>query len=695
MKFLKIIRRMRGRTAAACGAGILLGAAIPAQAVDFDAGALEISIETALSASTGIRVNNPDKDLIGKANNLGGKAQNTDRGAFSANGDDGNLNYDQGDFFFSRLGVISDITIGHGNFGVFLRPSYLWDPRLNNDDFANPDDYGPGHVRSYDDLRRKNEEVTDEVADNLELYDAYLYGHFDLADRTVAFKLGRQVLNWGESTFVQNGINSIIAADANRAFPGAEVKEIFIPTTMAWTSFDLTRNVSMELFWQLEHETSVPYATGTYFSTTDLTFPGAQDVQLSFGRCDENTPSAFVVGPTNGCGATGGTFPRSVAETKPDDNNQYGARLSFYIPAFNNMELSLYAMRYNSRLPLFAGRTVSEGHYAVDIDGPGPVVVGLPCTPAPAPFGAGCVGDGRSGNYQLVYPEKIKLYGLSFNTYSGLLGVALQGEYSLKKDQPLNIAGPELIMFALGLDGALAPIVNPVVNPGGDAECITNVCRSGTASFSPGEYFKGYERFDVHQVDLGFTKVMGPDDFINKVGANQIVLVGEVAATYVSDLPDVEELPFGGSGDFAPNLLEGANATSMPAQDRRAYGDATSWGYRLLASLRYNNVFNLINVLPSIRFFHDVNGTTPSPLGNFTEENKLLGFGVTVEYLSNLEFGAGYTMFFGGEDSTLRTAPVCGLDVLFAVPCQRQEGSTTNNFRSDRDFANLFVRYTF
>jgi hypothetical protein len=248
-------------------------------------------------------------------------------------------------------------------------------------------------------------------------------------------------------------------------------------------------------------------------------------------------------------------------------------------------------------------------------------------------------------------------------------------------------------MFALGLDTALGPIVGPIV--GSPDNCITSVCRSDTASFQPGTFFEGFKRFDVHQVDLGFTKIMGPGQFLNKVGANQIILVGEVAATYVEDLPDVGELPFGGSGDFAPNLLEGANATSMPAQDRRAYGDATSWGYRLLASLRYNNVFNLVNVLPDIRFFHDVNGTTPSPLGNFTEKNKLLGFGVTVEYLSNLEFGGGYTVFFDGENSTLGKAPDCGAGTGFTTICQREDGATTNNFREDRDFANLFVRYTF
>lgn len=674
MEFRKIFRR----GAAIAGAGALLGAAIPAQAVNFQFDELDISIETALSATTGVRTSSRDRDLIGKANNIPGtNANNGTRGAFSANGDDGNLNYDKWDFFFSRFGLTSDITVRHGNFGVFLRPSYLWDPRLVHDDFADRGDYGPGRVRSLDDLRRKNDDVVNEVADNAELFDAYFFGRFELFDRNVAFKIGRQVLNWGESTFVRNGINSIIPVNANRAFPGAEVKEIFIPSSMAWVGFDLTQNVSLEAFWQLEHESTIPFATGTYFSTSDISGPGAQDAQLSFGKCDENLPAVNPADPTaENCGPTGGTFPRA-SSSEPDDYNQFGGRLSFYIPELNNMELSFYAMRYNSRLPLLAGTTASEGNLAVP-------PVGAPCSVALLqPGQPGCVGLGESASYQLVYPERIDLYGISFNTYSNLLGVSLQGEYSVKRDQPLNIAGTDLIMFALGLDGATSPSV-----PGNTDGCITAVCRSGFAEFQPGAYFEGFDRFDVHQVDLGFTKIMGPGQFLNKIGADQIALIGEVAATYVDDLPSSGELPFGGSGDYAPALTDGALATGNPAQDKRAYGDELSWGYRLLASMRYNSVFNIVNVVPSVRFFHDVDGTTPSPLGNFTEENKLVGLNVTVEYQDKLEFGGGYTVFWGGENSTLGQTDPGQIGT-------RVDGSTTNNLSADRDFASLFVRYTF
>lgn len=656
MEFRKIFRR----GAAIAGAGALLGAAIPAQAVNFQFDELDISIETALSATTGVRTSSRDTDLIGKANNVGNFGMNTAggaagannvRGAFSVNGDDGSLNYDKWDFFFSRLGIISDITVRHGDFGVFLRPSYLWDPRLIHDDFADRDDYGPARARSVADLRRKNDRVVDEVANNPELFDAYFFGRIDLFDRNVSFKIGRQVLNWGESTFVQNGINSIIAANANRAFPGAEVKEIFIPTSMAWVGFDLTQNVSLEAFWQLEQQESVPFGTGTFFSTSDIVTPGGSDAHVGFGRCDENSAGPFtgadLVNTSAFCSSAGGSPVGRVASEEASDYNQFGGRLSFYIPELNNMEFSLYAMRYNSRLPLLAGTTVS-----------GPTQIGNPATLS----------------YQQVYPERIDLYGLSFNTYSNLLDVALQGEYSIKRDQPLNFAGPETIMFGLGLDLA-------------GLGCVTSICKSGAGDFAFDTQFDAFQRFDVHQVDLGFTKIMGPGQSLNKVGANQIVLIGEAAATYVEGLPSSGDLPFGGSGDFAPNEPEAGMLTSMPTQDRRAYGDKLSWGYRLLASLRYNNVFNIVNVVPNVRFFHDVDGNTPSPLGNFVSDTKLAGFDVTVEYRDKLEFGGGYTVFWGGERSTLGSTDV--------TDGTRVDGSTTNNLRSDRDFASLFVRYTF
>ena len=57
---------------------------------------------------------------------------------------------------------------------------------------------------------------------------------------------------------------------------------------------------------------------------------------------------------------------------------------------------------------------------------------------------------GKSGHYFLEYPEDIQLFGLSFNTVLGASGWALQGEYSFRRDAPLQRA--ERVVLEEGLE---------------------------------------------------------------------------------------------------------------------------------------------------------------------------------------------------------------------------------------------------
>src|SRR3546814_5296006 len=62
----------------------------------------------------------------------------------------------------------------------------------------------------------------------------------------------------------------------------------------------------------------------------------------------------------------------------------FGGKVSFFIPALNEMDLSFYAMKYNSRLPVISG--ISKSSYA-----------------APS----------ETGRYFIEYPDDIPLYGRS------------------------------------------------------------------------------------------------------------------------------------------------------------------------------------------------------------------------------------------------------------------------------------------
>src|SRR3546814_21099173 len=143
----------------------------------------------------------------------GGRANSNDD-------DDGNLAFDKGDVVSAAAKITADLTLSKGNFVLFVRGSYLFNQRLNDHDFFNPDNYytpgafDPGYgtapsgnvsVAPISEYRHKTRQVRDYTGNDAELLDAYVYGTFDFGDRQLAVKLGRPVLNCGESRFWTNG----------------------------------------------------------------------------------------------------------------------------------------------------------------------------------------------------------------------------------------------------------------------------------------------------------------------------------------------------------------------------------------------------------------------------------------------------------------------------------------------------------
>ncbi|WP_285199475.1 DUF1302 domain-containing protein, partial [Klebsiella pneumoniae] len=77
--------------------------------------------------------------------------------------------------------------------------------------------------------------------DSIDVLDLYGYYNTTVAERATSFRLGRQVLGWGESIFFQNGINGVNTLDVSALRrPGADLKEGFTPSEMALVSMDLT-----------------------------------------------------------------------------------------------------------------------------------------------------------------------------------------------------------------------------------------------------------------------------------------------------------------------------------------------------------------------------------------------------------------------------------------------------------------------
>jgi hypothetical protein len=347
--------------------------------------------------------------------------------------------------------------------------------------------------------------------------------------------------------------------------------------------------------------------------------------------------------------------PRSK-DQEPGNGGEYGLALRAFFPELNNTEFGLYHVNYHSRTPYvygFRGGITAPGGTPVPgcgvFDVPTAGVAGLPAACA---FAAG-----RAGTYFVEYPKDIKLYGLSFNT-PGPAGIALQGEYSFRRNQPLQLPSAELLNAALGLSNQLT----------GDAAAAFGV--------PYGTEVSGIRRVRMHQVQMTATKAFGPT-----LGAEQFVMVGEIGYTHL-DLPS--NLRFAAAGCHLPQAGSNA-AAAFGSTDSGCFLTKDSWGYRVVGRMDFPNAIGAATVSPRIAFSHDVDGRGPT----FNEDAKALTLGVGFNYRQNWQADISYTSFFGGRKVS-GTDPNPGLP-----PGQSPTYASHTNPLVDRDFLSLNVSYSF
>ncbi len=553
-------------------------------AIEINQGELSGSFDTTLSYGIATRVQDRDKSIIGIAN--GGTA-------FGVNADDGNLNYDKG-VISNAFKVTSEMELNYRNFGGFFRATVFYDDENEHGDRARTE---------------LSEETKALVGSDFDLLDAYLWALFDMGDRPAEVRLGNQLLSWGESTFIQNSINTINPVNVSKIrVPGAELREALLPIPILSASLATTENSSVELFYQLQWEKTEADPVGSYFSTNDFAAAGGDRVMLGWGAVPDSVPTDFVIQAP----ATTGVVSRS-ADREAKDSGQYGAALRLYAPKLNDTEFGLYYINYHSRLPLI-GATTGSAAAAAGVD----------------PSGQSYVQTAR---YFISYPEDIKLYGLSFNTALGRSGIALQGELSYREDVPLQIDDVELLFAALGAQDNLSP------GNTGAAE-LAALGQLGLVPFDTD--IPGYIRKDVSQAQMTATQVFGP-----ALGADSTVLLGEVGVTHVVDMPNKDLLRLNGPGTFVSGNAALAPVHQNAYEESKRFADATSWGYRLLTRMQFENVFSSVNLAPRIAWQHDVNGVSPGPAGNFIEGRRAVTLGLGATYQNVYSADISYTRYFG------------------------------------------------
>ena len=511
------------------------------------------------------------------------------------NGDDGNQNYDRG-IASNAAKWSSEFQLNYRNFGAFARAFAFYD-------YENEDKDRERTPLSDDALTR--------VGSRAEIRDAFVWYKFHLGKSPGEVRVGRQVINWGESTFIQGGINAINPVDVSALrVPGAELRDALLPVGAGLFSMKPSENTSLEVYYQYDWNQTQIDPVGSYFSTTDLAGGGAEKVLLGFGSAPDTIPVGARI-PGNPVGAV---VPRGTTR-EADESNQYGAAFRWFVPAMNGTDFGFYYLKYNSRLPVIMAHTGTAAGLLVNGNYAG------------------------SAYYFLEYPEDIDLYGVSFNTQLGA-GVALQGEISHRLDVPLQVDDVELLFAALS-PLRLLPAIPQLAPVRGLGALVAGNGQLGAYGFD--EEIQGYRRFDTTQVQMTATKV-----FSRVLGADQFVLVGEAGWSTVHDMPDASELRLEAPGTYTSGNPVFTAARVQPAtESSSAFPTDSAWGYVLAGRLEYNNAFGAVNFVPRFSWAQDVSGISPGPGGSFLEGREALTVGLGFNYQINWEWDISYTSFFG------------------------------------------------
>jgi len=678
-----------------------LAAAIPlilaaqAQGVEFNFGEVEMSLDTQLTIGSSWRMEDPSASLI----------EGLESGATSnQNNNDGDLNFEKGDAFSQVFKGTHDFQISYQNFGAFVRGKYWYDTILEDGNKANIDNGFRDALTGLEVDKADGGAFSDEGGSDYakfsgaQILDAFVYGEFELGEMPLDIRLGKQVLSWGESTFIQGGINQTNPFDVSALRrPGAELKEGLIPVNMAFASIGLTENLSAETFYQIGHQETVTPHCGTFFSTNDYQPEGCGPVETTAGTISRDPAYADGI-------------------KRPSDDGQFGVAFRYFSESLDT-EFGLFAMNVHSRVPLVSGTkstldelellnlgggAVPQGTYNAVFAGLSAQTVaglnaGLAAVPGFTPFAdfnavlaSSAADDGTGANpvttaaagavpatfvgtlakttttvgnpyYYVDYPEDQQIAGLSFATNVG--GVAVSGEVTHKLDVPFQINATQLLGAILTADAAKALVIQGAGIPG-----VTTMAQydalndSGNLQLAIGDtayatlqatidatvlavaggfgvevankYSDGDSAGGFHTYDVSQAQVTAIKLFDQVLGANRYALVAEAGYTYVHDFDENGAVRYDGSCSEAND-----NST---CKDTVTEG---SWGYRMRISGDYSDVFAGVNLSPVLSFSHDVEGVAPAPGGNFLEDRKTLGLALNAEYANMYTAGLSYTMY--------------------------------------------------
>ena len=411
---------------------------------------LALSVLTAISSQAGafqfkntpddleIRWDNNFKfNVVSRVNKADDQVVDRSQGYFLA--DDGDLSVDRSSFGLvsTRLDVLSEMDIiWKQNFGMRISGSGWYDPQYKDDENDHPGDRNFSWASPSAKVGEFNHEAEDLHYAGGELLDAFVFANFDIGDTALGVRAGRHTIYWGNSLLGIGAIAGIGTAMAPLDFakalsvPGSEAKELFMPTNKISTVFQVTDNLTLNAFYNMQHQRYRVPETGTFFSPAE--------------GLSENTE--FITFPP----ADRGTYSRENRTGYQGRNDQtetgdYGFNLQYFIEPWG-LETSVIYMNYVDKNlhGLHAGIDLGQfGNVLADSVPLAGQLLGLwngicadgsiDCPNAPGGYDnddAVIIGQGR-----WLFKEDIDLFALSFAKEIG--GVSVGTDIVYRKDTGL------------------------------------------------------------------------------------------------------------------------------------------------------------------------------------------------------------------------------------------------------------------
>ena len=725
---LKTLARLGAATA-----GLTMFA--PAQAINFEYGGAEFGWTTKLTAGAAWRMEERDPGKIGKLNvegqqnlcsNRGGDVANygpndddcislfgdprpnqrlvaAQGGYFAALMDDGNLNYDKGDLVSSIFKINTQLA---GEWGD-------WTLKLNYVGFYDDTNYNlkVRHTNTQYQPAREGRTASVQGRSGLkgEFREAFLLRNFQVGERQFSVSVGQQRVRWGEANLhLFNTLDAINPLDSVLALqPGFNLNELAVPTGMVLFTADIIENVSAELIYQYDWDSTRVQPSGTFFSSADPA--GIDDYRpiLSLGQFPEDPNDQYIPAlPFRLLSSSTRNAPVSENDRAPSDDGQYGMRVNWYAENLNDgTEFGFYFLNYHSRVPYFSIIEAQETCLRRGLGDPASSLAAcLPFNPYPGseltttqdPLPI------NSSTLLLDYPEDIRMFGVSFNTTA--LGWSVSGEYSYRPNLPAQVlisdvffagfqqafaesdvglsqnslAGAGIPLAALGALGQLLPVNLPLLNPGSVGPILPGAetfipsfltrYRGRTIAnnneYQPGEYVQGFEDLKVGQFVINALKL-----FPSTLGADDVTFLAEFGFTHIIDMPKEGELYFQGTlehthpspGADCTGFAAGTNCNSAtvtarinPTQQTDDFAEDFAAGLRFLLQFNYSNFMNSgINLKPTLLWFEDIYGTTVFPVQNYVEGNRWIIPGFQFEIGQSLN-GTLLYQYFDGADNALQ-----------------------------------------